>query len=346
MRRSITALMLAVTLTAAGTMLDARSAAVAQQAEEAFFKGKTIRLIVGYSAGGGYDLYARMIAPYLGKALAANVIVENQPGAAGMTALNRLYVSQPDGLQIMLAGGTAASMAQLVGEKAVRYDLAKVGYLGLVSRSPYVWVVAPSSPIKTPSDAAKLGKRIVWGATGPMDGLSDGASFTCEALSLDCKVLLGFKSTSEVALALARGEADAIYTSDPAAINYVRAGNARAVATMARTRSVFFPDLPTIFEAVQLKPDQQWWFDFRSNVDNLGRILIVPPEMLPARLSFLQEAAKKALTDRELIAEGHRSRRIVDFQDPATTTKMAISVVSSLTPEQRERIRAVVAKRD
>jgi tripartite-type tricarboxylate transporter receptor subunit TctC len=323
-----------------------RGTAVAQSAEAEFFKDKTIRLIVGYSAGGGYDLYARMIAPYLGKALAANVIVENQPGAAGMTALNRLYVSQPDGLQMMLAGGTAASMAQLVGEKAVRYDLAKVGYLGLVSRSPYVWVVAPGSPIKTPADAAKLGKRIVWGATGPMDGLSDGASFTCEALALDCKVLLGFKSTSEVALALARGEADAIYTSDPAAINYVRAGNARGVATMARTRSVFFPDLPTIFEAVPLKPEQQWWFDFRSNVDNLGRILIVPPGMAPARLTFMQEAARKALTDPELIAEGNRSRRIVDFQDPASTTRMAVSVVGSLTPEQRERIRAVVAKRD
>jgi tripartite-type tricarboxylate transporter receptor subunit TctC len=346
MRRWIETLVLAVTLTMSGAMLDARSTAVAQESDAAYFEGKTIRLIVGYSAGGGYDLYARMIAPYLGKALSANVIVENQPGAAGMTALNRLYVSQPDGLQLMLAGGTAASMAQLLGEKGVRYDLAKVGYLGLVSRSPYVWVVAPGSPIKTASDAARQGKRIVWGATGPMDGLSDGASFTCEALALDCKVLLGFKSTNEVALALARGEADAIYTSDPAAINYVRAGNARAIATMARTRSVFFPDLPTIFEAVELKPDQQWWFDFRSNVDNLGRILIVPPGMAPSRLAFMQEAARKALSDPELIAEGQRSRRLVDFQDPASTATMAVSVVGSLTPEQRERIRTVVAKRD
>lgn len=321
-----------------------RSGAQAQGAEAEFFKGKTVRLIVGYSPGGGYDLYARMIAPYLGKALGASVIVENQPGAAGMTALNRLYVAQPDGLQLILAAGTAASMAQLVGETGVRYDLAKVSYLGLVSRSPYVWVVAPGSPIKVPADAGKLGQRIVWGATGPMDGLADGAAFTCEALALACKVIIGFKSTSEVALALARGEADAIYTSDPAAINYVKAGTARAVATMARIRSVFFPDLPTIFEAVALKPEQQWWFDFRSNVDNLGRILIVPPGMAEARLAFMRQATRQALTDPALIAEGKRTQRLVDFQDPETAMRMAISVVGSLTPEQRQSIRTIVAK--
>lgn len=322
------------------------SAARAQDAEETYFKGKTVRLIVGYSPGGGYDLYARMIAPYMAKALQANVIVENQPGAAGMTALNKLYTSPADGLQIMLAGGTAASMAQLVGEPGARYDLAKVGYLGLVSKSPYVWVVAPNSKIQVPADAAKLGTKIVWGATGPMDGLSDGASFTCEALALECKVIIGFKSTNEVALAIARGEIDAIYTSDPAAINYVKAGTARAVATMAPTRSRFFPDLPTIYEAVQLKPDQQWWFDFRANVDNLGRILIVPPGMAEPRLAFLQKAAKQALSDPELIAEGTRSQRIVDYQDPESTRAMAVSVVGSISAERRQHIRNVVSKRD
>ncbi len=335
--------LLCAAMTAFGVMC---SGAAAQDTEEAFFKGKTARLIVGYSSGGGYDLYARMIAPYIGKALGATVVVENQPGAAGMTALGRLYTSTPDGLQMMLAGGTAASMAQLVGEAGARYDLAKVGYLGLVSKSPYVWVVSPGSKIKAPADANKLGARVVWGATGPMDGLSDGAAFTCEALSLDCKVILGFKSTSEVALAIGRGEVDAIYTSDPAAINYVNTGTARAVATMARTRSLFFPDLPTIFEAVPLTPDQQWWFDFRSKVDNLGRILIVPPGMAEARLAYLQKAVKQALSEPALIAEGARTQRIVDYQDPVTTREMAISVVGSVTPEQKSRIKSVVEKRN
>src|ERR671939_487380 len=74
------------------------SPAAAQETEESFFKGKTVKIVVGYGPGGGYDVYARMIAPYIGKALGATVIVENQPGAGGLTALNRLYTASPDGL--------------------------------------------------------------------------------------------------------------------------------------------------------------------------------------------------------------------------------------------------------
>jgi tripartite-type tricarboxylate transporter receptor subunit TctC len=321
------------------------SPAKAEDAEAAFFKGKTVRLIVGYASGGGYDVYARMLTPYLAKALDATVVVQNQPGAGGMTALDRLYASPPDGLQMMLVNGTAASMAQLMGESAARYDLGKLGYLGLVSASPYVWLVTPESPIKTPADAVKLGQTLRWSSTGPMDGLSDGAAFTCEALKLDCRVILGYPSSNEAAIAVAKGEMDAIYVSDTSANNYARSGSDRGVATMARKRSRFFPDLPTIFEGVQLTPDQQWWFDFRSNVDNLGRILVVPPGMAPARLAFLQAAAKTALTDPALVAEGEKTQRYIDYQDPETTRKMAVSVVTELTAEQKQNIRTVVNKR-
>ena len=101
-------------------------AARAQSSEAAFFKGKTVRVIVGYGAGGGFDLYARMIAPYLGKALGANVIVENQPGAGGIGALNRMMTAPPDGLQIMLVNGMAAAFGQFIEQQGVRYDLAKL----------------------------------------------------------------------------------------------------------------------------------------------------------------------------------------------------------------------------
>ena len=74
----------------------------AQDAEKAFYAGKTVRMIVGSGTGGGYDIFSRLIAPYLAKTLGTTVIVENQPGAGGLVALNRLYVAPPDGLQISL----------------------------------------------------------------------------------------------------------------------------------------------------------------------------------------------------------------------------------------------------
>ncbi|MGZ3295212.1 MAG: tripartite tricarboxylate transporter substrate-binding protein, partial [Xanthobacteraceae bacterium] len=81
----------------------------AQEAEKAFYAGKTVRMIVGSGTGGGYDIFSRLIAPYLAKTLGTTVIVENQPGAGGLIALNRLYVAPPDGLQISLSNGTSAA---------------------------------------------------------------------------------------------------------------------------------------------------------------------------------------------------------------------------------------------
>ena len=71
----------------------------AQDAEKAFYAGKTVRMVVGSGTGGGYDVFSRIIAPYLARTLGTTVIVENQPGAGGLIALNRLYVAPPDGLQ-------------------------------------------------------------------------------------------------------------------------------------------------------------------------------------------------------------------------------------------------------
>src|SRR6201999_1802072 len=96
--------------------------ASADEAEKAFFAGKTVRMIVGSGTGGGYDVFTRLIAPYLAKTLGATVIVENQPGAGGLVALNRLYIAPPDGLQISLTNGTGAAFAQLTGDAAARFD--------------------------------------------------------------------------------------------------------------------------------------------------------------------------------------------------------------------------------
>ena len=326
-------------------VLAATPGARAQSAEENFYKGKTVKLIVGYGPGGGYDVYARMLAPHLTRVLGATVVVENQPGAGGLNALDKIYAAPPDGLQIMLVNGTAAAMAQLLGESSVRYDLGKMGNLGIVSASPGVWLDNPASPVKTPADAIKDKAKIRWAATGPIDGLSDGAAFTCEALKLSCQIILGYAGTNEASAAVGKGEMDALYVSDTSANNYVKAGNNRAVAVMARNKSRFFPNVATIYQAVKLTPDQEWWFDFRANVDNLGRILVTPPGLPPARLAFLQASVKTVLTDPQLVAEGERTQRYIDFQSPETTRKMVESVVTSLTDAQRKKIRDVVERK-
>ena len=313
------------------------------EAEAAFFKGKNVRLTVGYGPGGGYDVYARMIAPHLSKQLGATVIVENQPGAGGITALNGTSVAAADGLHMMIVNGAGAALAQLAGSPGVRYDLAKLGHLGTVSASPWLWLVAPESKIRTPQDALNLGKDIMWSASGPMDGLADGAAFTCEALKMKCRVVMGYGGSNQAALAVTKGEMDSIYVSDTSANNYVKSGQNRAVAAISRKRSRFFPDVPTIFEAANLGPEQAWLIDFRANVEDLGRILVVPPGMSASRLAFLQEAVRKTLVDPDMVAEGERTQRYIDFQDAETTRKRTMSVVADVTPEQKARVIQILA---
>jgi tripartite-type tricarboxylate transporter receptor subunit TctC len=313
------------------------------EAEAAYFKGKNVRVTVGYGPGGGYDVYARMIAPHIGRELGANMIIENQPGAGGIAALNATAVAPPDGLHMMIVNGAGAALSQIMQTSGVRYDLATLGHLGTVAASPWIWLVGPDSKIKTPQDALALNREIMWSATGPIDGLADGAAFTCEALSMKCKVVMGYGGSNQAALAVTKGEMDSIYVSDTSANNYVKSGQNRAVAAMARKRSRFFPDTPTIFEAMKLNAEQAWLFDFRANIEDLGRILVMPPGMSPSRLAFMQAAVKKALTDPEVVAEGERTQRYIDFQDAEATRKRTLAVVAEVTPEQKKRINEILS---
>lgn len=312
------------------------------QDEAAYFKGKTIRFIVGFGTGGGYDAYARMLAPHLSRALDATVIVENQPGAGGLTALARLATSPGDGLNLEIVNGTGAALAQLVGQQGARYDLGDFGHLGTVSASPWMWLVKPNSPYKTVKDALASKDKVNFAAGGPMDGLSDGAAFTCAALKLNCQVVLGYKGSADAVLAVTRGEMDAIYVSDTSANNYVKSGQAIAVASMGKTKSRFFPDIPTIFEATQLDAESKWLFDFRATVEDLGRILVVAPGTPAPRLAFLQDAVKKVLNDKAVIDEGEKTQRYIDYVDPEKTRAAVLAVVKNLSADQKERVKKIL----
>jgi tripartite-type tricarboxylate transporter receptor subunit TctC len=244
----------------------------------------------------------------------------------------------------MIVNGTPAGLGQLLGQENLRYDLTKFEHLGVISAYPWVWLVGQKNEIKTVADAMKPGVKLRWGGTGPSDGPADGAAITCEALHLDCSIILGYKSSGDIALAIERGEMDALYISDSSGANYVHTGQARAIASMGRTRSDLLPDVPSVFEQVKLTPEQEWWLDFRNNLNDLGRILVTTPGVPADRLAFFREAVKRALSDPALIAEGEKTQRFVKYQPPEEALEVTRKVLTAVTPEQKERIRQVVFK--
>jgi tripartite-type tricarboxylate transporter receptor subunit TctC len=327
---------------AAAAMVLCLSATARAQDAAAFYKGKTVHFIVGLAVGGGFDAYARMIAPYLAIELGANVVVENVPGAGGLLALNQTFTAQPDGLRVLIVNGTPAALGQLLEQDNIRYDLTKFDHLGVISAYPWIWLSSPKSGIKTAADAMKPGTKIRWGGTGPSDGPADGAALTCTALKLNCQTILGYRSSGEIALGMERGEVDGLYVSDSSAANFVHSGQAHPVASMARKRSSLMPDVPTIYEQVKLTPDQEWWFDFRANLNDLGRILVTQPNTPPDRIAFLREAVRKALTNPALIAEGEKTQRFVAYQPPEEALDITRKVLNTVSPDQKRRIREAI----
>lgn len=328
----------------AALMSLAATASAGAQDAASFYKGKTVRFVVGLGVGGGFDAYARMIAPYLSKELDATVIVENQPGAGGLLALNQMFAGQADGLRLLIVNGTPAALGQLLEQDNIRYDLTKADHLGVISAYPWIWLVGKHTGMSKVADAQQPGRKIRWGGTGPSDGPADGAAVTCEVLKLDCQIVLGYKSSGDIALAMERGEMDGLYLSDSSAANYVKAGQAVALASMGRTRSALLPDVPTIFEQTKLTADQEWWLDFRANLNDLGRILITTPGTPPERLAFLRAAVKRALSNPELIAEGAKTQRMVEYQTPEAALEITRKVLSGISPDQKAHLRSVIFK--
>lgn len=333
----------AIVLAAISLLLPAMP--VAAQDPAAFYKGKTVKFVVGFGTGGGFDAYARMIAPPLAKLLDATVVVENQPGAGGIIALNRIAASTPDGLALMIVDGTPAALGQLLGQENVRYDLTKLDHLGMISSTRFVWLVAVNSPVKSLADAVSTGKRTLWGSAGPTDGPAGSAAVSCEALRIPCRIIIGYKGSSDMILALQRGEVDANFLSESSAYSLERSGQARAIVVAARTRSPLLPDVPTIFEAAKLDAEQEWWLDYRANLNDLGRILVTTQGTEAQRLAYLREAIRKVLTDPALMEEGMRTGRVLEYQPPEVPLAKARSVLDGITPEQKDRVRNVALKK-
>ena len=281
-----------------------------------FYKGKTVRLVNGGNAGSGYDLYSRMLQPWLAKALNATVIVEARPGAGMLTAMNHVWTSPPDGLTIMLAPGEGAVLAKLTDEPGVRFDLTKFPIVARVNTAPRVLIVNPKGPYKTIADFAASKKQIFIGANGKTDGASDTSAVLCHALKLNCKIMIGYKSSRDFSMAAINGEVDGTVLVEDSASRYSQGDQLRPLVVTAREKSVIMPTVPTVFEALKLDAEAAWWLDFREDLRKIGRLLVVPPDTDAGRLAYLRDVTRKILNDPEALAEFEKLQQPALYGEP------------------------------
>jgi tripartite-type tricarboxylate transporter receptor subunit TctC len=333
-------------IAALAAILVVASVSVRAETPAEFYKGKTVHFLVGTSPGGGFDAYARLLAPYMSKKLGANVIVENKPGGSHMVAMNAVWQATPDGLTVDIAPGEGAVLGKLLNEPGIRFDLTKFPVVARINTAPRVLIINPKLPYKTLADIKASGKTLVMSFAGKTDGASDTATVFCYALKLACKMIIGYPSSKEFTLAAVRGESDGTVLTEDSALRFSANGELRPIVTTGRERSDLLPDVPSAFEAAKIDADGVWWLDFRDDVRKLGRLLVTTPGTPPDRLAHLRATMKSIETDPATMKEFEDKGQPLTYGEPEEMSKIIAGFLGgSLKPEKVKEIEHVITEK-
>ena len=283
-----------------------------------FYKTKSMQLVVGYGPGGGYDVYARIVARYIGKYIpgAPSVVVVNMPGAGSLRATNFLYTTAPkDGLTIGAFARDMPLMGILGGNSNVQFDPRKFTWLGSASSSAndsYLLFARKDAEAKSIADATKPG-----GPTLVLAGTAEGATgndvavLMRDTIGLNVKIITGYPDSGAIFLAVDRKEVDgrfvglsAVSSSKP---DWLKPdGPVRALLQFGRTeRHKSFPDAPTARELA--KDDRARALIGLAELPyQLSRPMVAPPGLPADRAKALQEAFMTMQTDADYLKEADR----------------------------------------
>jgi tripartite-type tricarboxylate transporter receptor subunit TctC len=277
-------------------------------AQTPFYQGKTITVIVGYLAGDGYDIWARLLAAHMGKHIPGNpnMIAQNMPGAGSMIAANHIYnVAKPDGLT-MASIGPSLYLDQLVGKKEVQFDWGKFGWVGSTENTPWLFYMSTNTPFKTIDDVRKAKEAPKCSATSSGTSGHFIPKLLEEAVGAKFTIVMGYQGGAEQDLAFERGEVVCRALSIPTFFarepftTWRKKNMVRILLQTGRKRDPKMPDVPTIHEIMTEHKTPQATRSLVSAVlasGDLGRPFITPPAVPAERLKILRDAFRKTMSD-------------------------------------------------
>lgn len=288
-------------------------------AQEPYYKGKQIRIIVGLSTGGGYDRAARMLARTIGKYIPGNpdVVVQNMPGAGSVTAANYVWgVAKPDGLTL-LAPHNNVYLSQLSGQKEVQFDLAKFQWIGSLENDDMMLFARTDAPYKSIADIIKTKDLPKCGSTGV--GSSDYVMSKVLEDTIGAKVthVTGYPGSSEIAIAVERGEVScmgltiATYFGREPFLTWYKSKYVRFLAQSGRKRDSRLADAPTVYELMdeyKTPATKRRVAEAMLQGGEWARSLMAPPATPADRIGILRAAHEQASKDADLIAEAKKLR--------------------------------------
>jgi tripartite-type tricarboxylate transporter receptor subunit TctC len=278
----------------------------------AALEGETVTLVVPYTPGGGYDTYARMIAPYLEEQLGTSIVVENRDGAGGLLAINNLTNEEPDGTTIALMNGQGGVAASLAGAPGASFDVAELTYLGKVAGEAPVAVTGASTGYDTWEDVLAA-QDFQWASTGL--GAEDyiNSSFLTTVFEMDAEVVVGFPGSSEAELAVTTGDTEGM-TGDPSSRRTaIENGDHVPVLVIGRERPEWLPEDVPLVSDVEATEEQAALIEPQVALMEMGRPLVAPPGMDEELTGCLRDALAAAMEDPDLVAEAEEQQRPITY---------------------------------
>jgi tripartite-type tricarboxylate transporter receptor subunit TctC len=289
--------------------------AVAQAPE--FYREKTINLVVGYGAGGGYDSYARLLARHLPRQIPGQptIVVRNMPGAGSLNALNSVYGSSPQDGTSMVTFGPEVAFEPLRNGPGIMFDPLKLNWLGSLNKQVSIAVMTAKSGA-TSIEIARQTKLIV-GASGSGSQSNLNPHVYNAFLGTQFKVITGFTGTQEMTLAMERGELDGIagWSWDSLKLerpSWAKSPDIQIIMQVSDKRHQELPSVPNIYDLVSSEDDKRV-LDVIFAHQFLGRPFAMPPGVPHQRITMIRSAFDAAVKDKALLEEADRIRLELDY---------------------------------
>jgi tripartite-type tricarboxylate transporter receptor subunit TctC len=315
-------------------------------AQDSFYKGQTVRIIVGASAGGGYDTYSRTIARHMGKHIPGNptFVVENMPGAGFLISANYMYkVAKPDGLTIgHFIGGLF--LQQLLGRPGIEFEAAKFEYIGVPTQDNYVIGVSKKNTGISSIEQWLESKTVVkLGGVGAGSATDDIPKVLMATIGLPAQLVSGYKGTADVRLAYGSGEVQGVCNSWQSFTatwpNELKSGD---LAIVLQTTAKSHPELTKVPLAISYAKTDEAKNLVRALVHSVGpaaRPYLLPPGTPKDRLMTLRKAFMDVMKDPEFLADAKKAKLDIsplDGQELEQNVRDIFKLDAKLIPRAKE----------
>ena len=289
------------------------------------FKGKTIRFVVSYGPGGGYDMIARAMSKHLEKRRGATVVVENLDGAGGLLAANKVFSAKPDGLTIGIFSGQGMAGAVLGKAKGATFELPRFGFVARVAADPRVLNVRAKGT-HTSIDAMRAARGVRFASSGPGGSEHIDATVLFPVLGIDGRIITGYKGSAETELAVTSGDCDATSGTLSTRLPPIKSGEQRAVLVIGAKRVPELPNVPALSE-IRLDPANATLAKAHITMQEMGRLVLAPPGVPEDRLAALRRAFAAVSKDPAFLNSMKQAGQPIEFVDGAQAKKVAESVL-------------------